>query len=42
MLGKLSVPERPANFDNSKARAYCACSRTLFSSLSASLEDGPI
>ena len=23
MLGKLSVPGRPANFDNSRARTYC-------------------
>ena len=27
VLGKLSVPRRPTNFDNSRARAYCACSR---------------
>ena len=27
MLGKLSVPGRPTNLDNSRARAYCACSR---------------
>ena len=27
VLGKLSVPGRPANLDNSGARAYCACSR---------------
>ena len=27
MLGKLPVPERPTNLDNSRARAYCACSR---------------
>ena len=27
VLGKLSVPGRPANLDNSRARAYCACSR---------------
>ena len=27
VLGKLSVPERPTNLDNSRARAYCACSR---------------
>ena len=26
VLGKLSVPRRP-NLDNSRARAYCACSR---------------
>ena len=24
MLGKLSVPGRPTNLDNSRARAYCA------------------
>ena len=27
LLGKLSVPGRPTYLDNSKARAYCACSR---------------
>ena len=27
MLGKLSVSGRPANLDNSRARAYCTCSR---------------
>ena len=27
VLGKLSVPGRPTNLDNSIARAYCACSR---------------
>ena len=27
MLGKLPVPGRPTNFDCSRARAYCACSR---------------
>ena len=26
VLGKLSVPRRPTNLDNSRARAYCACS----------------
>ena len=26
-FGKLPVPERPINLDNSRARAYCACSR---------------
>ena len=26
-MGKLPVPGRPTNFDNSGARAYCACSR---------------
>ena len=28
MLDKLSVPVRPAALDNSRARAYCACSRS--------------
>ena len=27
VLGKLPVPGRPTNLDDSKARAYCACSR---------------
>ena len=27
VLGKLPVPGRPTNVDNSGARAYCACSR---------------
>ena len=27
VLDKLSVPVRPTNLDNSRARAYCACSR---------------
>ena len=27
MLGKLSVPGRPTSSDDSRARAYCACSR---------------
>ena len=27
MLSKLSVPGRPTNLDNSRARAYCSCSR---------------
>ena len=27
VLGKLPVPGRPTNFDSSRARAYCACSR---------------
>ena len=26
VLGKLSVPKRPTNFNNSRARASCACS----------------
>ena len=27
VLDKLSVPGRPTSLDNSRARAYCACSR---------------
>ena len=27
VLGKLTVPGRPTNLDNSRATAYCACSR---------------
>ena len=27
MLGKLSVPGRPTSLDDSRASAYCACSR---------------
>ena len=27
MLGKLSVPGGPTSLDDSRARAYCACSR---------------
>ena len=27
VLGKLPVPGRPTNLDDSRARAYCACSR---------------
>ena len=27
VLGKLPVPRRPTNLDNSRARAYCACGR---------------
>ena len=54
VLGKLLVPGRPTNLDNSRARAYCACNRCgwgcldifslvyLFSFLSHSLGDGPI
>ena len=41
VLGKLSVPWRPTSLDDSRARAYCACSRcgwgfvwTFFSHLS--------
>ena len=26
MLGKLPVPGRPTSLENSRARAYCACS----------------
>ena len=54
VLGKLLVPGRPTTLDNSRARAYCACSRCgwglfghvslvyLFSFLSASPGDGRI
>ena len=54
VLGKLLVPGRPTNLDNSRARAYCTCGRCgwglfghfffiyLFSFLSPSLGDGPI
>ena len=27
VLGKFSVPGRPTSLDDSRARAYCACSR---------------
>ena len=27
VLSKLPLPERPTNLDNSRARAYCTCSR---------------
>ena len=27
VLGKLPVPGRPTNLDNSRAKAFCACSR---------------
>ena len=27
VLGKLPVPGRPTNLDDSRARAYCSCSR---------------
>ena len=27
VLGKLLVPGRPTNLDNSRARAYCTCGR---------------
>ena len=27
VLGKLPVPGRPTNLDNSRARTYCACGR---------------
>ena len=33
VLGKLPVPRRPTNFDDSRARAYCACSRYGLGSL---------
>ena len=54
LLGKLPVPKRPTNLDNSRARAYCACSRcglffffflsrlSFLFSFSLSLGDGPI
>ena len=54
VLGKLSVPRRPTNLNDSRARAYCAGSRCgwgcldIFSLvyhfflLSPSLGDGPI
>ena len=54
VLGKISVPGRPTNLDNSREKAYCVCSRCggglfghfflvyLFSFLSPSLGDGPI
>ena len=29
-LGKLPVPERPTNVDDSRARAYCACSGCMW------------
>ena len=48
VLGKLSVPGRPTSLEDSRARAYCACSRcgwgcldiflsSIFSLLSPSL-----
>ena len=54
VLGKLPVPGRLTNLDDSRAWAYCACSRCgwgcldifslvyHFSLLSPSLGDGPI
>ena len=54
VLGKLPVPGRPTNLDDSRARAYCACSRcgwglfghfshlSLLFSFSLSPGDGPI
>ena len=54
VLGKVAVPRRPTNLDNSRTRAYCACSWCgwglfrnfslvyLFAFLSPSLGDGPI
>ena len=53
VLGRLPVPGRPTNFDDSRARAYCSrCRWRLFGhiyspisfhfSFSLSLGDGPI
>ena len=54
VLGKLLVPGRPTNLDDSRERAYCACSRcgfglvwtfllsTILSSFSISFGDGLI
>ena len=28
VLGKLSMPGHPTNWDNSRAKAYCACSKS--------------
>ena len=54
VLGKLSVPGRPTNLDNSRARTSFACSRCgwglfghfplvcRFSLLSSTLGDSPI
>ena len=53
VLGKISVPGRPTSLDDSRARAYCACSRwglfghffphlSILFSFSLSLGDGPI
>ena len=53
MLGKLSVPERPTSLDDSKTRAYRACSKcgwglfghfslSFLFSFSLSLGDGSI
>ena len=50
VLGKLPVPGRPTYLDNSRERAYCACSRCgwgcshllFLYSFSLSMEDGPI
>ena len=54
MLGKLPVPGRLTNLDDSRARAYCACSGCRwgwfghffsplhFSSFSLALGEGPI
>ena len=33
VLGKVSVSARPTNLDNSRARAYCACSRCRLGNL---------
>ena len=53
VLGKLPVPGRSTNLDDSRARAYCACSGcglfghfysrlSFLYSFSLSLGDGPI
>ena len=49
MLGKLPVPGRPTNLDDSRARDYCACTfghffshLSLLFSFSLSSGDGPI
>ena len=33
VLGKLPVPGRLTNFDHSRARAHCACSRCVWGCL---------
>ena len=38
MLAELAVPGRPTKWDNSRARAYCACNKCGLSSLSLSGE----
>ena len=48
VLGKLPVLERPTNLDESRAMAYCACSRCergcldIFLSFTASLFSLPL